>query len=311
MKVNFVSYLNPEKFSGGGEKIALAVISEMRKRGWKVRLVSARPLRFSYHCKADITVLCDIDNRSAYPTNNNFFRIPEFFVRHVMTCGLVTVHYSNAYVDLCRHDYLPCNGEITRCKCVKALEPRVGLLNSMVDMGVYLSPLHKKTSLKVLKNFHITPPKKLEVMGPCIDTKIFKNYSINRDIDYLFVGVIGEAKGLSEIRQKYGDKDIHFIGKIEDGQTLDFGTYHGVLPYDEIAKYMNRAKNFIFLPRWNEPQGRVVHEAALCGCNILGNENIGATSFNFDIANPKNYDGHVERIIDSIELMFHERVERL
>jgi hypothetical protein len=51
---------------------------------------------------------------------------------------------------------------------------------------------------------------------------------------------------------------------------------------------MNRAKNFVFLPRWPEPQGRVVVEAALSGCKLIVNENVGAMSFPFDIANPEN-----------------------
>jgi hypothetical protein len=64
---------------------------------------------------------------------------------------------------------------------------------------------------------------------------------------------------------------------------------------------MNRAKNFVFLPRWPEPQGRVVVEAALSGCNLIVNENVGALSFPFDISNPEN--------IRNAEELFWEELE--
>jgi hypothetical protein len=64
---------------------------------------------------------------------------------------------------------------------------------------------------------------------------------------------------------------------------------------------MNRAKHFVFLPRWPEPQGRVVTEAALCGCQLITNQNVGATSFPFDIANPANFAGANDEFWDAIE----------
>ena len=64
---------------------------------------------------------------------------------------------------------------------------------------------------------------------------------------------------------------------------------------------MNRAKNFVFLPRWPEPQGRVVVEAAMCGCNLITNQNVGATSFPFDLANPANFAGAEDEFWSAIE----------
>jgi hypothetical protein len=64
---------------------------------------------------------------------------------------------------------------------------------------------------------------------------------------------------------------------------------------------MNRAKNFVFLPRWPEPQGRVVSEAALCGCNIIGNENVGALSLGIDLSDPRNYGKEEEKFWMALE----------
>jgi glycosyltransferase involved in cell wall biosynthesis len=153
-------------------------------------------------------------------------------------------------------------------------------------LNVYLSPLHQRIIEGILGE---AKGEKAFVLKPTIDSAVFHDTKRVRDIDYLFVGVIGEAKGLAAMRERFQYLDMHFVGKIAPGEKLDFGTYHGSVPYSEIPIFMNRAKNFVFLPRWPEPQGRVVVEAALCGCNLITNENVGATSFPFDIRNPANF----------------------
>jgi glycosyltransferase involved in cell wall biosynthesis len=134
-----------------------------------------------------------------------------------------------------------------------------------------------------------------------IDTKVFFNERRERDIDYLFVGVLGEAKGLSAMRERFGQTDIHLIGRCTPGVKPDFGRYLGHVSYEEVPRYMNRAKNFVFLPRWPEPQGRVVAEAALCGCRIIGNENVGALSFDVDLADPHSYVGVEDKFWVALE----------
>jgi len=64
---------------------------------------------------------------------------------------------------------------------------------------------------------------------------------------------------------------------------------------------MNRAKNFVYLPRWPEPQGRVVVEAALSGCNLIVNENVGAMSFPFDISVAENVEDSATIFWDELE----------
>jgi glycosyltransferase involved in cell wall biosynthesis len=126
------------------------------------------------------------------------------------------------------------------------------------------------------------------VARPIIETNNFYDRGLERDIENLFVGVISEAKGFYEMRDRFAGQEIVLVGAVHPGVKVDFGTHLGKLPYDQIPELMNRAKNFVFLPRWPEPQGRVVVEAALSGCKLVVNENVGATSFPFDIANPEN-----------------------
>jgi hypothetical protein len=57
---------------------------------------------------------------------------------------------------------------------------------------------------------------------------------------------------------------------------------------------MNRAQCFVFLPRWPKPFGRVVSAAALCGCELSVNDNLGATSFAMDLTDLQIY-GRLDR----------------
>jgi glycosyltransferase involved in cell wall biosynthesis len=134
-----------------------------------------------------------------------------------------------------------------------------------------------------------------------IDVNAFRNEGRPRDIDFLFVGVISEAKGIIEMRERFKHADLHLIGQLAPGTTLDFGRHVGQVPYQEIPRWMNRAKNFVFVPRWPEPQGRVVAEAALCGCNIIANRNVGALSFGFDLADRTQYGGTEKEFWQTLE----------
>jgi glycosyltransferase involved in cell wall biosynthesis len=166
------------------------------------------------------------------------------------------------------------------------------------SLNVYLSPLHRRIIESLLGSTRLPPSYNLK---PMIDTTRFYNEGRERDIDYLFVGVIGEAKGLAAMRERFADTDIHLIGRCAPSVKLDFGRYVGHVSYDEVPRYMNRAKNFVFLPRWPEPQGRVVAEAALCGCRIIGNENVGALSFDMDLADPRVYVGVEDEFWSTLE----------
>jgi glycosyltransferase involved in cell wall biosynthesis len=224
---------------------------------------------------------------------------------------------SNAYVDICNLPYLPCSGNakticlfkdtvnLARKIAAKDLSSNCFSAKEMVrdffgksKLNIFLSPLHKNTCLKVLK---ISNPESSFVLKPTVNTQLFYNQNLERDIEYLFVGVISEAKGFYEMRERFYDQDIHFAGKIYPGINLDFGTYHGTIPYDQVPNLMNRAKNFVFLPRWPEPQGRVVIEAALSGCQLITNERVGATSFDFDISRPENFNHPTLELWQKIE----------
>jgi glycosyltransferase involved in cell wall biosynthesis len=297
--------------------ITRSLIEVGRRRGHSIRLRSVRPGADDGIGQADLYWLVDVFNfPQTLKSRGAWLRFPHALLKDI-AANHPFIHMSNAYVDVCNLGHLPCSGRaLAQCayksplrllrnlasrdfgqQCF-ALDPLVRELFARSALNIYLSPLHQSTIEGILGDAR---GQAAFVLKPMIDSTVFYDQKRERDIDYLFVGVIGEAKGLAAMRKRFSDDDIHFIGKIAPGEVLDFGVYHGSVPYSEIPLFMNRAKHFVFLPRWPEPQGRVVTEAALCGCKLITNENVGATSFPFDIANPNNFAGAADEFWDNVE----------
>jgi glycosyltransferase involved in cell wall biosynthesis len=307
MNLNVVSFLSPHVYNGGGEMISRRLIDVGVGRGHDIRLSSVRPKQREAHASPDLTLLIDVFNFAHSVKSLGAWREfgPAFLEEMIEPAPFV--HLTNAYVDICNLPYLPCSGErLDGCPIKPTLNvgqrfmirdwshdcfAQRALVRRLYEasvLNVYLSPLHRRITESLLDSTRLPSSYVLE---PMIDTKVFFNEHRERDIDYLFVGVLGEAKGLSAMRERFGQTDIHLIGRCTPGVKPDFGRYLGHVSYEEVPRYMNRAKNFVFLPRWPEPQGRVVAEAALCGCRIIGNENVGALSFDMDLADPRSYEG--------------------
>ena len=318
MKIDIASFLNPLVYYGGGEMIVRRLIEVGRQRGHDIRITSVRPNTSDCHSSPDLTIVNDIFNHGHSYRSLGAWR--SFSQNKLMKIieQKKFIHLNNAYGDICNLPYLPCSGHsasicphkvphsYTRKVLLKdwdnscfASRNMIRHLHSESLLDVFLSPLHLATTEQILK----TKLPRTYIVPPLIDTATFRNHGLERDIEYLFVGVIGEAKGLENLRLNYAHTDIHLIGKCAPGAVVDFGHWVGHVPYDQIPLWMNRAKNFVFEPRWPEPQGRVVCEAALCGCNIIGNNHVGALSFDFDLADPRNY--------DNVEARFWEKIEEI
>ena len=318
MRIDCVSFLDPEVYGGGGEMISRRLLETGRARGHDLRITSVRQRRRDLHARPDLTLLIDVFNHGHTLLSLGAWRsFGEDFLESVIGRAPF-VHLNNGYTDVCNLGYLPCSGNAAP-ECPKkplplsdrvllrdfgkrcfAIRPIVRRLYEDAALNIFQSPLHERVIRQVLGAARLPPSFTLR---PQIDAAVFHNEGRTRDIEYLFVGVIGEAKCLAQMRERFRDTDIHLIGRCAPGVKLDFGRHVGQVPYAEIPRWMNRAKHFVFLPRWPDPQGRVVAEAALCGCKIIANDNVGALSFGFDLADPAQYAG--------AEDAFWERLETL
>ncbi len=287
MKINYLAYLDPYRYSGGGEQINRKLIDEGRERGHDIRITSKDGS--SRHENPQLWFLSDVyncpaeHNRSLYPLIDSVVRGPTPYV-----------HHDNAYVDLCWYGALPCNGRgmdgmTCHVKGAGCSVGRAGPLYHRAALCSFLSPLHRDVHVGALGQKILSLGKTI-LVPPAVDTGTFKNLSGSRDIAYLSYGGQSEAKGYFNIMNALPRGAVTFIG----GSSPELlrpgdGTYMGAVPQEKMPHVLNRAVNYVHLPRWPEPFGLIVAEAALCGCNLIVNENVGAISWKVDLADPRSY----------------------
>ncbi len=303
MKINFVSFLNPFRFHGGGELDNRMLLNEGLKQGLDIKFfhrVNNKylnrffcPPRSTLHKNPDLWILSDLFNVPEYK-----LKYPKNFVEDIVY-GQKYIHLDNAYVDICSKGPLPCGG--SKQNCLKGCSNKLSYdlyKNSLLN--VFLSPLHADTINSYFDNEFLG---KTFIARPLVEPKHFFNQNRERDIDFIYVGTVSNYKGYQNVKKRFsGEKNFLFIGKNATGEKL-FGKHIEHIPNSELTDYLNRAKNFVHLPLWKEPMGRTVVEAALCGCNIISNTNTGASSFDFDLSNASEIEGAAVRFWEQMNLI--------
>ena len=302
MKINYIARLDPydPNVTGGGE----AIMRELLRWGTKPPFGPVEKLSIvtpstihKYDEEADLNILCDVLN---LPKSSEGFSV-DFLDRVIQK---PYVKFDNAYVDICKEDYLPCYWDYPK-ECREACHPFSKRLYAGAIKCFFLSPLHRE---QVMKKVELLLPNTF-VIRPTINTDMFKHENTGeRDIDYLYVAPLVEAKGIENVLQYLEENDAEparcvFIGACPGTvNPTEFGMqWIERAPYDQLPEIMNQAKCLIHLPSWPEPMGRIVIEAALCGCHLIVNENVGAASFDFELSDPDNYKGSIEEFWEQIK----------
>ncbi|MBF0194744.1 MAG: hypothetical protein HQL71_09305 [Magnetococcales bacterium] len=317
LKINFISHLDPFHYSGGGEQVTRNLIEEGRRQGHKIRVCFIKPSKYSYfsllkrYRNPDISILFDVFNVPGHKkhfsnqqlvdmTNNNY------------------VIGQNAYGDICNLNALPCNGEIgDGDECVVSKEQYFAhevnesswnngrctvnqnrALFENAKLNMFVSPLHASIFHKLYPSIK----DKSFIIEPIIDVDSFVDKNIERDIPYASYGGMSEAKGFYNIWEQLADKEVVFFGSGDKqlAHKNKFGKEIGRIPYDEMPDFLNRVEHYVHLPRWPEPNGLVVNQAALCGCKLVINDNVGAITHNFDILDRDHYSNHVAPFWDAL-----------
>ena len=304
LRINYIAHLDPFVYGGGAEITYRQLITHGRARGHDIRVSSRRwgaasmilGHRFDLHADPDLTLLVDVWNVPERP-----WRLDMDLVERIVAGGRY-VHMEAAWVDICRRPYFPCDGDLARCPD-RCGHDRARWIYENALAAVFWSPLHRDRALSILGSGVV---KQSIIMRPVIDTTVFYDRGSRRDIEYLYVGVISEYKGYRNLQKRFGDReDFVFVGRNITGERL-FGRHLGSVSHQELAALYNRARNFVHLPAWVEAQGRTVVEAALCGCNLITNEKVGATSFDFDISDPNEIRRSPDMFWDDIEIVSNQ-----
>jgi glycosyltransferase involved in cell wall biosynthesis len=297
-RINYVARIDPFAWSGGGEKVARALLEAGERRGHRIRRTCAfpRPVRDGFD-DPDFWILADVHNRPGRPWGR---RLPKRILERA-TSQRPYVHLDNAYVDVCDLPYLPCNGQIDGDECPfkrgRWFRSRACHAVNTKDLyrgaalNIFVSPLHRRTIQGVVGQDAVG---RYFEMRPIVDTARFRNEARSRDIDHLFLGHINEAKGADNLARAFPGGTLTLAGRLGDSRYAGLGRQIGVVPYDQVPALLNRTRVFVHLPRWPEPQGRTVVEAALCGCALMTNDLVGATSFGLDLSDPASCAGALD-----------------
>lgn len=280
MRIAWLSFLDVNTFSGGGELAQRDLISIGRKRGHTIsespflRGRAQRVLRRSHVYRrvdvdwnADVFVLSNIRNcpRLDLP-------FPQDVLERALASRRVAL-VEDAWIDTCELD-MPCGGDPQKCphECDRQWS---NALFARSQIAVFVSPMQQSMIKSVLE---VALPRHQILRRPFIDPQEFKNLGLERDIDVLYVGTISEAKGYRNLTRRYGANRLTFVGPNVLDEPIS-GTYLGAMPYEALPELYNRARTFAHLPEWYEPMGRTVVEASLCGCKVVTNERVGVTTF--------------------------------
>ena len=293
--VLYLSEIDVLNHNGGGEFILRDFISKGKQLGYEVTIANPRDNRYEIINRLkvkdfDLLVCSDMWNR---PELGSWF-VDELIDEIISHQKYAT--FETGYTGVCSHPqgYNPCSltkkFHCSNCPTNNALRED---FFKEAALNIYLSPLQAEAHF----NFYGIKDKAPYVCIPEIDTNMFYNMNIERDIDYIVCGVICQAKGYFDIveyfhKKSLCDKKIVWVGPSLLGSPA-VGEWIQRVPREDMCGFMNRAKNLIGLPVWKEAFGLVYAESALCGCNIIANENCGALScFEYDqekLANPSHY----------------------
>jgi glycosyltransferase involved in cell wall biosynthesis len=159
-------------------------------------------------------------------------------------------------------------------------------LYKQVKHTIFLSPLHKesiekKVGYKIENSSLIPSP---------IDSKRFTTGEEKEPNTAIYTGNICKEKGMEGLIE-YAKENEHLkfyvIGwgsMVEDIKGVDNIEYIEGVDQKELVSYYQKCEYFYHKPEWEEPFGRTVIEAYLCGCNLLLNNNVGAISWDWDFS---------------------------
>ena len=152
---------------------------------------------------------------------------------------------------------------------------------------VFKSPFHREQVVKRWPSA-ACPPGRV-VYADVIPVDQFHDGPKTRDAIWLgnYVAPKGVLEAIDWAEENRRHLDMFGFGDpFQFGRSSPYVRMYPVLPYSEVPSVLRQYRTFVFLPTGPEAAARVVPEAVLSGCELVVNDNVGVTSFDWWTEDP-------------------------
>ncbi len=212
------------------------------------------------------------------------------------------------YVIRSEHDAHPCATRDVRCirtdpleridcNCRRSIPNAFEKLYNLCDTVRFLSPLHRHAINKII---NIKNPLQCDIASP-INPEQFKNVRPFHLRKHAAI-ITGDALRIAPEAYSLAEAAGYPVEQVE---------YLSV-KYDDMAELYNQYKAVVIAPIMIHAFCRMVVEAQLCGCEVITNNRVGATSWSNPIeASKKSNEEFWNMVADRPEHPNPKRINRL
>jgi len=260
MKFSFLQDLDPMTNGGGAQLTDRAMVVEGIRRGHDVEL-----------CLPHTGVLT---TNPVIVSNATSFSIQTFQELHKREVPYVW--FLHDYWPACKYRlFYPMRQSCQSCYLKERWLP----ILKGAKLIVWLAPLHRDSWLWLYPELQDTPY--LVTPSPVPDT--FCGLGNPRS-GVVVVEGLHPFKGRRHIirwAEQHPDVPITVVGGNPGGGPLprNIGQVYDQVPYDQMVQVYNQAEALLHLPSSPTPFDRIVAEALMSGCKVIGNSLIGALSY--------------------------------
>ncbi len=221
--------------------------------------------------QADILVYCS-SSRCSYEID---------LIEHILSIDIPYIKIEYDYNFCVRRNILCTVDKSVRNCCNSKKFHTYRKLFAKAQLNAFQSPNHYEAH----REFYGEAASNRIIMPPTVSVDDLKPSDKKIEDTIPFFGDLSYLKGgMAYIAYAEENPEIKFpvYGKNRLRQSIPQNiTFREPISNQEVLEILGRTKTFFCQPVWPEPSGRLVAEAFLSGCNIIGNDRIGTFSFDF------------------------------
>lgn len=281
----YIAYIQDYNFMGeeaaGGAEISDSLIYTygITQQNHNIELITPRT-QINNLTKYDLII---VSNFASFISDN----LKEERFLNLLSTAKKVLFYIHDYLEVCKWRLYKNNRENCRTHCPRL--PFAKKFYEHVDGIVWLSPKHRESTLFSMPELEKKPY--LLMPSPIDITQFDENIHPElKDVKRIPNTVIASnvlpfkgSENLLKYTQQHREYKFTLVGA-EPDQNLQFPSnvnYVGRVAHKDMPRLLRSFQFAIELPGTIQPYERFVSEAAISGCTIIANDNVGALSYSW------------------------------